>query len=58
MSNTVKEEVVAKEEEVKEETVSKKDYETLYNQAVELQQRYERLAKLYNLVLENFLSGK
>lgn len=57
MSNTVKEEVVAKEE-VKEETVSKKDYETLYNQAVELQQRYEKLAKLYNLVLENFLSGK
>lgn len=57
MSNTVKEEVVDKEE-VKEETVSKKDYETLYNQAVELQQRYEKLAKIYNLVLENFLSGK
>ena len=57
-NNMVEKEVEKVEEAKKEETVSKKEYDDLLKAATDLQGRYEKLAKLYNLVIEQFLSGK
>lgn len=47
-----------KTEESKEETVSKKQYDALYNQAVEINNRYLKLLNLYNLMVDKYVSGE
>lgn len=44
--------------EKQEETVSKERYESLYNQALELDLRYKRLFEAYNKLLELYLTVK
>lgn len=40
------------------EVVPMEEYRKLYEQAMELQTKFQRLAAAYNTLLENYISGK
>lgn len=59
----VKEEEVAPTNEnvsapVEPEVVPMAEYKKLYEQAVALEARFQKLAAAYNILLENYISGK
>lgn len=59
----VKEEVVAPTNEsvsapAEPEVVPMAEYKKLYEQAVALEARFQKLAAAYNTLLENYISGK
>lgn len=59
----VKEEVVAPTNEsvsapAEPEVVPMSEYKKLYEQAVALEARFQKLAAAYNTLLENYISGK
>lgn len=46
----------AKETAPKEETVSKAQFDNLYNQAVALEKRFNRLIDLFNIIVDKYIS--
>lgn len=40
------------------EMVPMEEYKKLYEQAMELQSKFQKLATAYNVLLENYISGK